>query len=163
MLMGLAAPLFVPMIFFFRGHQQAAYQAFLVLFITLSLVTLLKAITSRISPEAETPIDLLMRSQAFRFGLFEAGLFESVFEGWPSGHAATNTAMALVVAKLTQSSRLRIGAYCWAVWVLLATVFGIGGDVHWFSDSISGLVIGLLIARSVQTTDTSSSHCSATG
>ena len=52
-----------------------------VLLVALAVVTMLKALTGRISPEAIFPADLLERSRAFQFGVLEGGLIDGVLEG----------------------------------------------------------------------------------
>ena len=69
-----------------RNGGLAAAQAVLV-----SLAAnLLKAVTGRLPPDAETPRDVDRPSRRFRFGFLRGG----VFHGWPSGHTMTSMALA---------------------------------------------------------------------
>ena len=60
-------------------------------------------VTGRASPEAPFPTDLVARSQSFAFGIARGG----IVEGWPSGHAMTNVAMAtaLIVSPVESDTR----------------------------------------------------------
>ena len=101
----------------------------------------LKALTGRTPPEAEFPVDLLARSMEFSFGFMRGG----VIEGWPSGHAMSNVAMAVAVWRTESDPRARFAAAFWGVWVFLAVVFGIHGDVHWLSDGVAGATLGVFV------------------
>ena len=140
---GSVAPFLVPLLIYFKSRSRSLLIAQSVVF-TLVIVTALKAITSRVDPENISVIDIYLRSNTFEFGLLENGLI-SVVEGWPSGHTATNTAMA-IAALLGASPRIKVAGVLWVIWVVLATIFGDRGGVHWFSDSIAGMAIGAAIA-----------------
>lgn len=148
MLAGIVAPVLCPVYLAIRGERDLATRTLGALLLSLIVVSLLKGITSRVHPEALEPISILAKSQSFRFGLLESGL-QSLVEGWPSGHAATNGAVGLVLARLTRSWQVRALAYGWIAWVALATVLGISGDVHWLSDTLCGLAIAGLLAWTV--------------
>lgn len=151
MLFGMIAPLIVPFLFAKFGERKLANATFSAFIISLIIVSVLKGLSSRVHPEALEPASALAKSQIFRFGFFEAGLM-SVVEGWPSGHTATNGAMSLTIMRHTQSKQLKWQAGIWFIWVALATVFGISGDVHWLSDTFAGFVIAVLIVnKSLQT------------
>ncbi|WP_138436105.1 phosphatase PAP2 family protein [Marinobacter shengliensis] len=140
---GSVAPFFVPLLVYFKNRNRSLLIAQSVLF-TLAVVTALKMITSRVDPENSSVTDIYLRSNAFEFGFLENGLI-SVVEGWPSGHAATNTAMA-IAAVVGASPILRLAGGFWVIWVIMATIFGDRGGVHWFSDSMAGVAIGAAIA-----------------
>lgn len=148
MLAGIVAPVLCPIYLAITGKRDLATRTLGALLLSLIVVSLLKGITSRVHPEALEPIGILAKSQSFRFGLLQSGL-QSLVEGWPSGHAATNGAVGLVLARLTRSRHVRTLAYGWIAWVALATVFGISGDVHWLSDTLCGLAIAGLLAWTV--------------
>ncbi|MEM7255709.1 MAG: phosphatase PAP2 family protein [Pseudomonadota bacterium] len=143
MLGGLAVPILAPLWLWWRGRREVAWAVFGAVVAALVLVTVLKVLTARASPEM--PGELLAVSQTFRFGLAESGWIESIFEGWPSGHAATNAAMVWSYVSHARRGLMSSFAWGWLVWVALATVFGISGEVHWFSDSCAGLLIGWAI------------------
>lgn len=129
-----------------RWLAEATLSAFL---IALMMVSVLKGLSSRVHPEALEPVDTFARSTLFNIGFLESG-FASIVEGWPSGHAATNGAVCLVTFYLAMDVRLRVAAMVWMIWVVLATVFGTNGDVHWLSDSVAGLVIAWIIGLRIR-------------
>ena len=143
LLIGIVAPLLIPLILLSINRDLGILVAKTVVF-TLIVVSILKGLTSRVHPEDLSIIDTYLRSNSFKFGFLANGLL-SVVEGWPSGHCATNTAMVLSAVSRS-SSKVKIVGAIWAIWVTLATVLGINGDVHWFSDSMAGLAIGVMIA-----------------
>lgn len=145
MLAGLIVPVICPIFLAIRGERDLATRTLGALLLSLIIVSVLKGTTSRVHPEALEPASILAKSQSFRFGLLESGL-ASLIEGWPSGHAATNGAVGLVLARLSPFRLVRTLAYGWIVWVALATVFGISGDVHWLSDTVAGLALAVLVA-----------------
>lgn len=148
MLAGMIAPVLCPVVLAIRGERDLATATLSALLLALLIVSVLKGATSRVHPEALEPTSVLAKSQAFRFGLLQSGL-QSLIEGWPSGHTATNGAVGLVLARLTPTSTVRTLAYVWIAWVTLATVFGISGDVHWLSDTLAGLALAVLVAGRV--------------
>lgn len=143
MILGLAAPLALPLAASLlpraRPLAPRLWAAFL---LSLALVSALKAVTGRLHPEAPLPLDLYARSTAFT--LFSG----QVLEGWPSGHAATNGAVALALAQAT-TGHLRLMALGWAVWVWAAVVLGISGQVHWLSDMLAGALLALAVTLSL--------------
>lgn len=148
MLAGLVMPLLVPAVLVFTGETKLAKTTFTAFSATLIIVSILKGVSSRVHPEAIHPIGTLAKSQVFRFGVLESG-FSSLIEGWPSGHTATNGAVALVLAWSTPYRWLALCTWGWFVWVASATVFGINGDVHWLSDTIAGLLIASTVALQI--------------
>ena len=126
MIAGLMAPVAVPAWLWrqtsFRALAGPTFGA-VVVAITANLT--LKVVTGRASPEAPFPTDLVARSQSFAFGIARGG----IVEGWPSGHAMTNVAMATALIALTPDLRVRAAATGWAAWVVAAVIFGISGDL----------------------------------
>lgn len=148
MVAGMVLPVLIPLIFLLQKRKEEAIMTGSAFLLALLLVSLLKGLTSRVHPEALEPATSLLRSQAFRFGLLQDG-FSSIVEGWPSGHTATNGAVGLTLARLNTSRLVHHLALAWVVWVALATVFGINGDVHWLSDTVAGFFICLAITHVV--------------
>lgn len=142
-LIGLVAPGLVPgLLLVRRGFADPRARTVLAAVLAALIVNLLlKALTGRSSPEAVVPEDLLQRSQSFAFGLLRGG----ILEGWPSGHAMTNTALAAGVWVAWKDVRARVACISWAMWVVLAVVLGIQGEVHWFSDGVAGALLGWVI------------------
>ncbi len=126
-----------------RNGGLAAAQAVLV---SLAATNLLKAVTGRLPPDAETPPDIDRRSRRFRFGFLRGG----VFHGWPSGHTMTNMALAASLSSYYDDSRLvRYCAYGWAAYVMAAATVGDQGGVHWLSDVVAGGLMGWAIGKTV--------------
>lgn len=126
-----------------RNGGLAAAQAVLV---SLAATNLLKAVTGRLPPDAETPRDVDRRSRRFRFGFLRGG----VFHGWPSGHTMTNMALAASLSSYYDDSRLvRYCAYGWAAYVMAAATVGDQGGVHWLSDVVAGGLMGWAIGKTV--------------
>lgn len=146
MLLGMVAPLVVPLILAKFGETKLANATMAAFIISLIVVSVLKGLSSRVHPEALEPATALAKSQIFRFGFLEAG-FMSIVEGWPSGHTATNGAMSLTIVGLSHSLRLKYAAAFWFAWVAMATIFGVSGDVHWLSDTLAGFAIALIVTR----------------
>jgi membrane-associated phospholipid phosphatase len=115
----------------------------------------LKGLTGRTSPEATLPAGLPERSQSFAFGFLRGGLLE----GWPSGHAMTNTALAAGLWTAFPSRSVRAAATAWAAWVLVAVVFGIQGEVHWLSYGIAGSALGWWFGTGYQPTESTGESC----
>lgn len=127
------------------GAAFAAGQAVVIAFVTN---TLLKAITGREPPDADEPKDPDDASRNFRFGFLRGG----VFDGWPSGHAMVNTALAAALAAYYRDRLwVQLTAYGWATYVAVAVVAGMRGSVHWLSDGVAGVAMGFAIGHSVGT------------
>ena len=126
-----------------RDGGLAAAQAVLVSF---AATNLLKAVTGRLPPDAETPVDVGRRSRRFRFGFLRGG----VYHGWPSGHTMTNMALAASLSSYySDSSRVRYFGYGWAAYVMAAATLGDRGGVHWLSDVVAGGLMGWTIGKVV--------------
>lgn len=144
MLLGTVAPFLVPpVVCLWPSSRPMAPRLWAAFLMSLALVSLLKAATGRVHPEAVIPADLYQRS--IRLVLFSG----DVFEGWPSGHAATNGAVALTLASLAQATLTRCLALIWTLWVWAAVVLGINGQVHWLSDMLAGAMLALAVTFSL--------------
>ncbi len=108
--------------------------------------TALKAITGRPGPNWRKVSNMEDLSEEFRFGFLRGG----VYNGWPSGH--TGATMA-VVSSLTnyypENTWLKIAGYS----LVLYTAYGVTsvhqGGMHWFSDAVSGALMGYAIGSTV--------------
>lgn len=108
--------------------------------------TALKAITGRPGPNWRKVSNMEDLSEEFRFGFLRGG----VYNGWPSGH--TGATMA-VVSSLTNyypdNTWLKIAGYS----LVLYTAYGVTsvhqGGMHWFSDAVSGALMGYAIGSTV--------------
>ena len=126
-----------------RNGGLAAAQAVLV---SLAATNLLKAVTGRLPPDAETPRDVDRRSRRFRFGFLRGG----IFHGWPSGHTMTNMALAASLSRYySDSRRVRYCGYGFAAYVMAAATVGDQGGVHWLSDVVAGGLMGWAIGKTV--------------
>ena len=105
----------------------------------------LKALANRPGPEdgvAATNAD----ARGFRWGFLRQG----IVEGWPSGHAATNTAMsAALAAYYRDDPGIRAAAYGWAAYVSASAALGDQGGTHWMSDVVAGTLIGWAIGDTI--------------
>jgi membrane-associated phospholipid phosphatase len=147
---GMLAPAAVPlgMIFFSddKKIQDAGAAVGQAVLIAWSANTLLKAITGRIPPDETPPEDFQKRSEKFKFGFLRSG----VFNGWPSGHAMTNMAMATALATYFHDSpTIQYLAYGWAGYVMISVTVGVQGGVHWISDTVAGGLMGWIIGKTV--------------
>lgn len=147
MILGLVAPALIPLAASLTPRARPLAPRLWASFaLSLALVTALKAVTGRVHSEATLPIDLYDRSTA-------CALFTGeVLEGWPSGHAATNGAVALALAAATASPLVRCLALGWAAWVWAVVVLGINGQVHWLSDMAAGAILALAVQLSIPQT-----------
>lgn len=150
--MGILVPVAMPVYFYANPSTDAALvktssKAFLV---ALSCSTLIKAFTNRIPQEPFTSLGLVDFSQQFRIGFLQGEtLWESLIEGFPSGHTMTAFAMSVALLPLIQNQNLRRAAILYALYM----GFGVSVTVHWLSDAVAGgligVAIGKLIARNV--------------
>lgn len=102
--------------------------------VSVSYISLLKAITGRPHPDHETYDDMRALSREFNFGFGEKG----IFWGWPSGHTgATMATLSTLWAYYPEKAWLRWGGYAFMAYTI-AGVSAIGqGRMHWFSDAIA--------------------------
>lgn len=147
---GMVAPIIVPLAIFWSYDdtytQTGALAAGQAVLIAFSTNTLMKAITGRSAPDAQKPKNRQRRSEKFNFGFLRNG----TFDGWPSGHAMTNMALASSLSHyFYDSSEVAYWSYGWATYVMISATIGIQGGVHWFSDVLAGGYLGYLIGRTV--------------
>ena len=81
-------------------------------------------------------------SKDFRFGFWRGG----IFNGWPSGHTATATAMAVTLATLYPDNK-----YIFAGAIAYSAMIGVSMSfmAHWASDIFAGAITGFVIGRVV--------------
>ena len=125
--------------------QEAGAAAMQAAAVALASSSLLKAITNRKGPEdGKAATDAEARN--FRWGFWRQG----VSEGFPSGHAATNTAMcAALAAYYPGRPDIRAAACGWAAYVALSAALGDRGGFHWTSDVVTGALMGWAIGDSI--------------
>lgn len=149
MIGGAVAPVAVPggLMFFsdnprHRKAGAAAMEAVAIAFVSSSL---LKAVTNRTAPE-EGKAATDEEAKEFRAGF----LRKNIFDGFPSGHAATNMAMSAALAACYQDNpAVRAAAYGWAGYVAASAALGDQGGFHWASDVLVGGVMGWVIGDTV--------------
>lgn len=125
--------------------QQAGAAAMQAAAIALLSSSLIKALTNR--QESEENVKATnAQSRDFDFGFLK----QSVWGGFPSGHAATNMAMsAALAAYYPNRADIRLAAYSWAAYVALSAGIGDSGGVHWASDAVAGSLMGWIIGDMV--------------
>ena len=111
---------------------------------TYLCMTLLKVFTNRVDMEPFEPLGEIDFSDAFRFGFMQCNSWwESLAEGWPSGHTMVAVGMAtamhpLIKSRFWKSVNL---IYPFLIALSVSTAF------HWISDAVSGAVMGVIIGR----------------
>jgi membrane-associated phospholipid phosphatase len=114
--------------------------------LSLSYVTLLKALTGRPYPDWAHHEDMRALSREWRFGFLRGG----VFWGWPSGHAITTTSL---VSTLThyypEKWWLKITGYTYVMYTLVGVCVVHKSSMHWFSDGVAGTLMGYAIGSTV--------------
>lgn len=146
---GWFAPAVVPLWLRYRGEnvwdRNAGVAALQAVGIAVVTGNLLKAVSGRREPRWDRPEEAEARSRDFKVGFWRRG----IYNGWPSGHAIANTALASALSNYYDSPRARHIAWSWAGLVMASATFGFQGDVHWASDVVAGGLIGWAIGRQV--------------
>lgn len=148
---GMLVPIAGPLYLYMKRKQQprnramsaAALKAFLGAWV---YSTLLKAFTNRVPREPFETLGMTDFSRQFRLGFLQGNnLWESLIEGFPSGHTMTAFAMSFAVLPFMASGTKRTLAVLYAVYIGL----GVSLTVHWLSDAVAGGLIGAAIGRMV--------------
>jgi len=146
---GMILPVVLPLYFYLNRKNQprngllaaVSFRAFLWAW---GLSTFLKAFTNRVPREPFEDMGLTDFSQQFRFGFLQGdNLWESLIEGFPSGHTMTAFAMSFAILPFLTSLRTKVWAIAYAVYIGL----GVSVTVHWLSDAVAGGLIGYMIGR----------------
>lgn len=161
--MGSMIPLFLPPIIYLLGKiEQKSYSEYAFSLTQAAVLglfwsSLYKAFTGRMGPEFEK-FDSSMSdySQDWAFGILQRG----VFDGWPSGHTTIAIAFCVVfyyykptttnpsLFEEWEKSPFRQNRKYILIYVFFVP-FGISTNIHWLSDVIAGILIGLSIGHSV--------------
>lgn len=114
--------------------------------IAVPTVLLLKALTGRDDADIESEESAYDQSLKWRFGFLRGG----VYNGWPSGHVTTSTAIISSLIHFYSNSNLPkiIGYPLIAAITASVTLHG-QGQMHWLSESIAGALIGYAIGWTV--------------
>ena len=109
--------------------------------IGLLISSFYKAITGRpgLRYSTRTMIDT---SHQFHFGFLKGG----VFFGWPSSHTAIAFAMSVAIWTLYPNSKM---VRCVALLYAFYIGIGVSMTIHWFSDYVTGAIIGAAIGTTV--------------
>ena len=101
-----------------------------------------KIFTGRVQPEFYTFSSTIDNSREFLFGFFRHG----VFWGWPSSHASVSVSMGVALMLLFPQSRaVRYASLLYMAYV----VFGVSVSIHWLSDALAGICVGIAVGLSV--------------
>ncbi len=113
--------------------------------LALCYTTTLKALTGRPGPEPVLYEDN-EASQTFQFGFLRGG----VFHGWPSGHMLANTAaVTSLLAFYHHSTWLKVAGGAYLSYLFLSVISHHGSAMHWFSDTVAGILMGYAIGTTV--------------
>ncbi|MGE3974954.1 MAG: phosphatase PAP2 family protein [Bdellovibrionales bacterium] len=114
--------------------------------ITVSYVSVLKAVTGRAHPTNTSHMDSQEQSEQFKYGIVERG----VGYGWPSGHVshtvAVTSALAHYYPHKTWLRWLSVGLSSYMLYTVSAFH---AGQMHWFSDGVAGAFMGYSIGSTV--------------
>lgn len=144
-LIGFVVPVLIPLTLFLFAKikkseklKLATIQVIQSGLMAIVLIIVYKALTGRTEPEFLAQVAINDNSRDFNFGF----LMHGIFWGWPSSHTGVAFAMSTNLALNFKSNRF-IGFLL----ISYAIFIGIGAAVsfHWFSDVISGLILGVLI------------------
>lgn len=126
----------------------AAYTVAQTSVITLSTVSILKAITGRREPDTSSERSAQRQSRDFKFGFLNRG----IYEGWPSGHMATITSLATAMTYYyPYKTWVKWVGYGSMAYIMLTISAHNEGQFHWFSDGVAGGLIGYAIGKTVGT------------
>ena len=153
-LIGIPVPILSPVVAFFvakkkqnRKMQITALAMGQSVILSIIISTFFKIFTGRVAPEPFKQIGSKDFSQDFRFGFLEGhGIWDTIVEGWPSGH--TMAAFAMVTSLIIfYADRRWLKALClvYAIYIGL----GVSTTIHWLSDAIAGGLIGIAIGLTV--------------
>ena len=95
-----------------------------------------KAFTGRIQPNLQDITNNI--SHNFNFGFLKHG----IFWGWPSSHTTIAFAMAFTLITLFPKNKIiRITSFIYSLYIGI----GVSFSIHWFSECLSGAIIGIII------------------
>ena len=103
-------------------------------------MTILKVFTNRVDMEPFEPIGEVDFSHEFRFGFMNSNSWwESLSEGWPSGHTMIAVAMAVAIHPYLKNKWSKYLNVIYPICIALS----VSTAFHWISDVISGLILGV--------------------
>lgn len=114
--------------------------------ITLTSVSLLKSFTGRPPPDKDSSKNIHAQSREFNFGFLNRG----IYDGWPSGHMATITALATTLTNYyPEKPWVKWTGYGAMAYTMLTISAHEEGQFHWFSDGVAGGLLGYAIGETV--------------
>lgn len=152
-ILGYSAPFLLPLPLYVSGRithnkrtQGAAFALVQSGIIALSTISILKALTGRPNPDVGSSTSIQRQSREFNFGFLNRG----IYDGWPSGHMATISALASTLMHYYPAKPW----LQYAGWGVMTYIFGtvIAHDqaqFHWFSDGVAGGLMGYSIGKTV--------------
>lgn len=152
-LAGMVVPLIIIGFYFAKGkkHNNATdikiARKLSIGFLTSFLIsTLLKSLTNRVDMEPFEPLGFVDFSNQFRWGFLNSNnLWESLSEGWPSGHTfIATTFVVMLYATLSKIKNQFHLLYLLIIMLSVVTAF------HWLSDIISGFILGFAMGKIFQ-------------
>jgi len=147
-ILGWRVPIVLPIALCIAGSVRkdllmicSAYSTAQAAVIGLLISSFYKAITGRpgLRYSTRTMIDT---SHQFHFGFLKGG----VFFGWPSSHTAIAFAMSVAIWTLYPNSKM---VRCVALLYAFYIGIGVSMTIHWFSDYVTGAIIGAAIGTTV--------------
>jgi membrane-associated phospholipid phosphatase len=124
--------------------SSAVLQAGLLMLVYQSL---LKTVTGRPHPEPER-YDDDSASRTFRFGFMRGG----VHYGWPSGHLMISSSILVSLLRVYPDNLwLKLVGPVLLGYVFYAVATHESNSMHWFSDMVSGTLMGVAIGNAVGT------------
>jgi membrane-associated phospholipid phosphatase len=125
------------------GASFAVLQAGL---ITVAYISVLKGITGRAHPDANSLADRKAVSSKFNFGLVRGG----IYRGWPSGHVGAAMSVASALSHYyTEKTWLKYLTYGWVGYTMASVSAFHKGTMHWFSDAVAASLMTYTIGASV--------------
>jgi hypothetical protein len=114
--------------------------------LAISEMSILKAITGRQNPDAMVYTKSTDKSSNFRFGFMRNG----IHWGWPSGHMMVSTAMVSSLTSFYSENKI-LTFISWASWAYMFAGVSVheGNTMHWFSDIVTGSLMGFAIGNTV--------------
>lgn len=147
LIVGSFAPMILPASLYFFSDRGSATGAVALQAVGIAFLynNALKAATGRRPPESDHP-DPDGLAHGFRFGFLKGGLFN----GWPSGHAMTNSSLAAGMASYHRDRPWAVPlSLAYSAYVGSCVTFGAQGDIHWVSESVAGVLMGYAIGWTV--------------
>jgi membrane-associated phospholipid phosphatase len=154
---GVVAGMIVPFViigyYFLKGkkdrnkvYSAIALKLGLGFFTSFIISTILKSVTNRTDMEPFESLGNYDFSNGFRWGFLNSNsLWESFSEGWPSGHTfIATTFLVILLPILKKTQKLYHSLYVFVIMLSVVTSF------HWFSDILSGAMLGIIIGKFFQ-------------